>query len=150
MLDKAVRYLERARTDGTFWFDKWHASPYYTTGHAILALRDHPELTLAATRWTERTQRADGSWGHYGTGTAEETAYAVQALACQRQRGYAVDPRAVQRGAAFLERSPERRARAYTPLWIGKTLYTPPIVVHSTVIGALALVEEVEGGRLSC
>ncbi len=150
MLDKAVRYLDGARTDGTFWFDKWHASPYYTTGHAIIALGDRPELSEGATRWIERTQRPDGSWGHYGKGTAEETAYCVQALAFQRRLGHPVDAGAVERGAAFLDRSSERRSQAYTPLWIGKTLYTPPVVVHSTVLGALALVEQFEGGGLPC
>jgi halimadienyl-diphosphate synthase len=141
MLAKARAFLDRARVEGTFWFDKWHASPYYTTGHAILALEHAPALVDGAVRWMVETQRPDGSWGHYETGTAEETAYCVQALAQHRRRGGAFDAGVLARGVAFLEASPERIARRYAPLWIGKTLYTPPVVVHAAVLGALALAE---------
>jgi halimadienyl-diphosphate synthase len=141
MLVKARGFLARTRVAGTFWFDKWHASPYYTTGHAVVALERDPALVDGAVRWIVETQRADGSWGHYGAGTAEETAYCVQALAEHRRRGGAVDADVLARGVASLERSPERIGRRYTPLWIGKTLYTPPVVVHAAVLGALALAE---------
>lgn len=139
MLVKARGFLERTRVEGTFWFDKWHASPCYTTGHAVVALGRDPALVDGAVRWIVETQRADGSWGHYGAGTAEETAYCLQALTVHRRRGGAVAEEVVARAVAYLEASPERIHRRYAPLWIGKTLYTPPVVVHAAVLGALAL-----------
>jgi halimadienyl-diphosphate synthase len=141
MLAKARAFLARSRVSETFWFDKWHASPYYPTAHAVLALTEDDALVGGAVRWMIETQRPDGSWGHYEAGTAEETAYALQALAVHRRQGGAVDADILARGAAFLERSPERRARRYAPLWIGKTLYTPAVVVHASVLAALALAE---------
>ena len=73
----------RQREDGS-WHDRWHASPYYATSCAALALRSFGGRESAAAvdravRWVLATQRPDGSWGHWA-GTAEETAYAVQIL----------------------------------------------------------------------
>ena len=46
------------------------------------------------------------------------------------------------RGVVFLERSPERLARRYTPLWIGKTLYTLRVMGWLSIVtlptGAIA------------
>lgn len=141
MTRKVLDFLERSRTFQTFWFDKWHASPYYTTAHAVLALGDNRSLADDAIFWIVNTQNPDGSWGYYDTGTAEETAYCLQALVAYHRSGGAVDRAVMQRGAAYLASSVERANVDYTPLWIGKSLYTPTWVVHSTVLSALAMVE---------
>ena len=144
MIRKVMGFLERSRTLRAFWFDKWHASPYYTTAHAVIAMREPCELADAAAYWILNTQNDDGSWGHYETSTAEETAYCVQALAMYRRSGANGEVGdAIRRGADYLNRSPERRHASYTPLWIGKSLYTPKWVVHSAVLSALALAESV-------
>ena len=49
-------------------------------------------------------------------------------------------PKAVLRnGARWLQ---EHRDRPYPPLWIGKCLYGPQLVIRSAVISALGLVSE--------
>ena len=143
MIGKVLDFLERARTLRTFWFDKWHASPYYTTGHAVIALREDRYLAEEAVFWILNTQREDGSWGYYTDSTAEETAYCVQALVSHQRSGACCDAvlQAIRRGAEYLAVSRERLELDYTPLWIGKSLYTPTWVVHATVLSALALAE---------
>jgi halimadienyl-diphosphate synthase len=143
MIGKVLDFLGRSRTLQTFWFDKWHASPYYTTAHAIIALREHRYLAEEAAYWMINTQNKDGSWGYYDEGTAEETAYCLQALVSYQRGGAACEQiaSAIRRGAEYLASSIERRACAYTPLWIGKSLYTPTWVVHAAVLSALALAE---------
>ena len=142
---KVTAFLERSRTLQTFWFDKWHASPYYTTAHAILALGGAHQLTDDAIFWIINTQNADGSWGYYESGTAEETAYCLQALVAYWNSGGMVARSVLQSGAEFLAASAERLSMRYAPLWIGKSLYTPTWVVHSAVLSALAMAESVLG-----
>lgn len=142
-IQKVLTFLERSRTFRTFWFDKWHASPYYTTAHALLALGDNRSLSDDAVFWIVNTQNTDGSWGYYEIGTAEETAYCLQALAAYRRNGGSVERSVLERGAEYLTNSLERLAVDYTPLWIGKSLYTPTWVVHSAVLSALAMMESI-------
>ncbi|MER7209098.1 prenyltransferase/squalene oxidase repeat-containing protein [Streptosporangium sp. NPDC000239] len=73
----------RQLPDGS-WLDRWHVSPYYATACCALALGEYggaesADAVRGATRWLLDTQREDGSWGRW-TGTAEETAYALQTL----------------------------------------------------------------------
>ena len=152
MVRKVLSFLDRSRTLRTFWFDKWHASPYYTTAHAITALREDADLTADAVYWIVNTQNEDGSWGYYATSTAEETAYCVQALVTYG-RDRPASPRmplsgaspglrdAIRRGVDYLVSSAERIDCRYTPLWLAKSLYSPKWVVHSTVLSALALAD---------
>ncbi len=99
-------------------------------------------MAADALYWIANTQNPDGSWGYYQFGTAEETAYCLQALLAYRRDGGDVDPGLLERGAAYLADSPERKTLNYKPLWIGKSLYTPTYVVHSAVLSALALYED--------
>ncbi|HEY4690528.1 MAG TPA: hypothetical protein VIK33_14540 [Anaerolineae bacterium] len=148
MIRKVRGFLERSRTLQTFWFDKWHASPYYTTAHAVIALRETCCLADDAVYWMVNTQNADGSWGYYETPTAEETAYCVQALSAYLRYGTTVDvEETIQRGVDYLIRSAERERVSYTPLWIGKSLYTPRRVVHAAVLSALAMAESIGLGQ---
>jgi halimadienyl-diphosphate synthase len=142
LVDKAVRtavnFLENTRTAGTFWFDKWHASPYYPTAHAIIALTGLvDELAEPAVRWFERTQRPDGSWGWY-QGTSEETAYAVQALITRHKACGDVNKDAIRRGYSWLIRHSED---PHPQLWIGKVLYTPQVAVESAILSARMMFE---------
>ncbi|MFD0850660.1 prenyltransferase/squalene oxidase repeat-containing protein, partial [Actinomadura adrarensis] len=76
---------DRQQADGS-WADRWHASPFYATTAATLALHSfgtprgrHAAHVDRAVRWVLATQHGDGSWGRWG-GTAEETAYALHIL----------------------------------------------------------------------
>jgi len=118
--------------------DKWHSSPYYATAHAIIACAGlAPELVEDSVEWLLRTQNIDGSWGTY-LPTAEETAYAVQALWVWNEQVGRVPPQALHDGARWLT---EHINQPYPPLWIGKCLYNPNLVIRSAVISALALTQ---------
>jgi halimadienyl-diphosphate synthase len=134
---KVIRFLRDVRVDGDHWVDKWHGSPFYATAHAVFALlAAAPDLCPPALKWLASTQREDGSWGWFGVGTAEETAYAVQAWLAAPEamtEGLRVDLDAAER---YLT---EAQDDAVTPMWIGKTLYGPVEVIHSAVLSARIL-----------
>jgi halimadienyl-diphosphate synthase len=138
-----LAFLKRTQTLQMFWFDKWHASPYYTTAHAILSLTGLVDTLIDdAIFWIVATQNRDGSWGYF-LPTAEETAYCLQALSIWESKGGRVPHGVIERGAAWLD---ERADPPYVPLWIGKSLYAPVLVVRSAILGALALVREGDHG----
>lgn len=142
-VQKVLRFLQRTQTMQMFWFDKWHVSPYYPTAHAIIACVDLAnELIQDAVYWIKVSQRKDGAWGYY-VATAEETALCLQALVIWKQHGGEVPDSVLKRGAAWLA---EHMDEPYVPLWIGKSLYCPELVVRSAVLSALALVESEVGG----
>jgi hypothetical protein len=125
----ATRFLlETQHPDGR-WTDKWHASPFYATACAVLALcpDQQPRVTAVVDRaiaWVLERQRPDGSWGCW-TGTREETAYAVQTL-LSADAGW----RAVARGVGFLAEAPAEDP----PLWHAKELYAPHRIVDTLVL----------------
>jgi len=135
---KIVSWLRNEQRDGGYWMDKWHASPYYATGHAVIALLGTDnELAKSAVEWILDTQRFDGGWGHYGSSTAEETAYCLQALSIYGRDVEPIDQSVLARGRKrLLECMTEMPA-----LWIGKCLYTPVKVVESVIYSALKLTE---------
>ena len=141
---------DQQRSDGS-WLDRWHASPYYATVCAALALHGFggPESAAAvdrAVRWVLATQRPDGSWGHWA-GTTEETAYAVQLLLLTRPAEELPDEyrRAAERGCDHLARYPARPDDP--PLWHDKDLYQPTAVVRAATLAALHLGHRHLGGR---
>ena len=137
-VQKILRYLIRTRVDGAYWFDKWNYSPYYTTAHAVIACAGFAnELAHPSVEWICRTQNPDGSWG-YQFSSAEETAYCIQALS--HWRGHGQPPAAaIKRAAAWLRQNIEA---PYRPLWIGKGMYTPGLIVRSTILSALLIAEK--------
>ncbi len=133
---KLVKWLRTVQVDGRYWADKWHASPYYATAHAIIALigTDH-NLAQSAVQWILDTQRSDGCWGYYHEPTAEETAYCLQALSMYDRYVEPVDEKVFAQGRQGLL----ARGGEMPSLWIGKCLYTPVRVVKSAICSALAL-----------
>ena len=138
-VQKALNFLRRSRDQHLpFWADKWHSSPYYATSHAIIASAGiDNELVGESVEWILKTQNANGSWGTY-LPTAEETAYAIQALWVWDQKVAGIPKAVLKNGARWLR---EHMDQAYPPLWIGKCLYSPNLVIRSAVISALALAE---------
>ncbi len=131
---KVIKYLRDARVDGDHWVDKWHGSPFYATAHAVFALiTSAPDLCAPAFTWLKRSQRDDGSWGWFDRGTAEETAYAVQALMQAPADLRAGLWTGLEKAAQYLN---ETEDEPVTPMWIGKTLYGPTQVVRSAVLSA--------------
>lgn len=133
---KLVRFLHKAKGTNPFWVDKWHISPYYATAHAIIACAGMANnIVEESVEWILKTQNTDGSWGAY-LKTAEETAYAMQALWVWNEKVARAPKNAFKKGARWLS---ENLDRPYPPLWIGKCLYSPNLVIRSAVISALAL-----------
>ncbi len=135
-IQKLLRYLQSTKISDAYWVDKWNLSPYYTTSHAIIACAGFADyLVESSIDWILSTQNPDGSWGQHGS-TAEETAYALQALNIWKQKGGQVSQDAIKKGVIWLE---SHREPPYAPLWIGKGLYCPTNVVKSAIISALQL-----------
>jgi len=138
-VQKVLKFLKRAQTLKLFWFDKWHASPYYPTTHAVVACAGYDdEMVDDTVYWILETQNVDGSWGYY-LPTAEETAYCLQALATWKRQGGQVPDDVLKRGTDWLA---DHTEPPYPPLWIGKCLYCPVLVVRSAVLSALLLVSQ--------
>ena len=134
--EKVAKWLRNMQVDGRYWMDKWHASPYYATAHAVIALIGIDDnLATSAVQWICDTQRPDGCWGHYDRPTAEETAYCLQALSIYDQHVAPVNQEILAQGREGL-----LACRSEIPaLWIGKCLYVPVKVVESAVCSALAM-----------
>ncbi|HET6823930.1 MAG TPA: hypothetical protein VFH34_14870 [Anaerolineales bacterium] len=137
-VQKTLRFLHRAKGTNHFWVDKWHSSTYYATSHAIIACAKLASgLVQDSVEWVLGSQNRDGSWGTY-IPTAEETAYAIQALWFWNENVARVPKNALKHGARWLQ---EHIDQPYPPLWIGKCLYNPSLVIRSAVISALALAQ---------
>lgn len=135
---KILHFLKKARGERPFWVDKWHASAYYPTAHAIIACAGSVNnFVEESVQWLLSSQNADGSWGTY-LPTAEETAYAIQALWAWNEKVARIPKSILKKGARWLK---ENMDKPYPPLWIGKCLYSPQLVVRSAAISALALVQ---------
>ncbi|HEX3629886.1 MAG TPA: hypothetical protein VHW91_05420, partial [Candidatus Dormibacteraeota bacterium] len=131
---KVIKYLRDARVDGDHWVDKWHGSPFYATAHAVFALiTSAPDVCEPAFSWFLKSQREDGSWGWFDRGTAEETAYAVQALMLAPEALQVRLAAPLHKAAQYLN---ETEDEPVTPMWIGKTLYGPAQVIRSAVLSA--------------
>jgi len=142
---KVIKYLRDARVDGDHWVDKWHGSPFYATAHAVFALiTPAPDLCQPAFAWLKKSQREDGSWGWFGKGTPEETAYAVQALMAAPAEFRAGLREPFRRAAAYLN---ETEAEPVIPMWLAKTVYAPTEIVRSAVLSARILLAGGEHAR---
>ncbi len=135
---KILAFLRKSRGENPFWTDKWHISAYYPTAHLVIACAGHEnEIVDEAVQWILRSQNANGSWGMY-IPTAEETAYAIQALSVWDEKVGRIPKAAIKNGACWLK---ENLDKPYPPLWIGKCLYSPQLVVRSAILSALALAQ---------
>ena len=132
---KVIKFLEKTKNPNGFWEDKWHISPFYTTAHAIIACAGYANnLVTESVQWLIDSQRTDGSWGVFDA-TSEETAYAILALWSWDQKGGHVPKDALLKGNMWLEEHQPK----FEPLWIGKCLYSPKLVIESTVLCALTI-----------
>lgn len=131
-----------------YWIDKWHASPYYATSHVLIGFLRFDSYLAHAARytvdWLINTQRDDGSWGFFGEGTAEETAYALTAL-LHLHRHEPLDTEMLRRGAAYLMKSYELPQEGHAALWIYKCLCIMDDIVRASILAALILYEDTCG-----
>ena len=135
-IEKVVGVLHRLDENGSFWWDKWHSSPYYVTSAAVVSLEGiADDLAFSRLKWIIRTQNDDGGWGYHGVSTMEETAYCLRALLHVNGIRHNIDTSRINRAAAFLLKF--FAFDDYPPLWIAKSLYTPLYPVKAAVLSAL-------------
>jgi halimadienyl-diphosphate synthase len=138
-IQKLLGFLRQVKGRNPYWMDKWHSSPYYTTSHAIIACVGYlDEFVEEAVMWLLSSQRSSGAWGIY-LQTAEETAYALQALCLWKRSGGAVPAESIKKGMDWLLKNSRP---PYHPLWIGKALYCPKFVVQATILSAIELARQ--------
>jgi halimadienyl-diphosphate synthase len=137
--EKVIGYVLDARQPGGYWKDKWHASAYYPTSQAVMALLpyvpDRMEVTLD---WLLSTRHADGSWGQYGPST-EETALVLLALLSYYRANRSLAQEPLHLAARYLLANEMPFKDDYPELWIAKVLYAPTLVIRSIVLAALGL-----------
>ena len=132
---KIVTTLQRHDDNGSFWWDKWHASPYYVNSTAINVLHGiDNDLADSRLKWIVRTQNDDGGWGYFGQSTLEETAYCLLALLKRNELAGGIEADILDAADQYLEKNGD--SLHYTPLWIGKSLYTPHYSVKSAILSA--------------
>ncbi|RPJ37357.1 MAG: hypothetical protein EHM21_18150 [Chloroflexi bacterium] len=137
---KIIGFLRQNQEKEGYWLDKWHASPYYSTAHAVISSMQYdPELAGAAIRWMLKMRHPKGPWGFFMP-TAEETAYALQALCLWARNGGSVSRSLIKESAAWLA---DHMEPPFPPLWIAKTLYYSEWIVRSEIISALLLAESI-------
>lgn len=157
-----ARWLLEVQQPPGFWYDKWHASPYYATAGCVVGLAEYTlagsasagaaanpgwaEAIARAAHWVCETERLPGSWGRW-QGTVEETSYAVAILcaALDVRAGTAASIAGMPPSARMVEalgRAAEVLSRPllgeHPPLWHGKDLYTPVRVVRAAHLSARA------------
>lgn len=140
-MEKVGMWLRKQQSGEGHWTDRWHASPYYSTFCAALALHEFggeeaSESVARAIRWVLDTQREDGSWGLWG-GTAEETSYAVQLLALTDGLTAEGAREALRGGGEYLA----NWSGEHPPLWHDKDLYVPEAIVRASILAATHLVK---------
>jgi halimadienyl-diphosphate synthase len=135
-VQKILNFLRVNRTSAGFWEDKWHVSPYYASAHAVIACAGYASSLVQKTvDWMVASQREDGGWG-LNQATAEETAYALQALIFWQNQSCGSHAETISRGYHWLAQHLEP---PFPALWIGKCLYAPELVIRSAIHSALAL-----------
>ncbi len=137
------------RVYNIYWIDKWHTSPYYATSHALMSLRqERPYVAQACSptiSWLLHTQHDDGSWGFFGEGTAEETAYVLLALLHWHHSQGLANTEGLRRAAQYLQQMYSESDESYPGLYICKVLYAPYAIVRAAILAALILYEETFG-----
>jgi halimadienyl-diphosphate synthase len=143
-VDKIMNTIRRRNLDGQFYFDKWHSSPYYLRMQGVFAMAGiENDLVETTIQWMQRSQHKDGGWGFYGRSTLEETAYCLLSLVFWQKQAGGVDPQVLDAAASYLFENHNRQS--LTPLWIGKCLYTPTLVVRSAILAALNIYGDYKG-----
>lgn len=138
-VQKIVKLLENLKIDGAYWTDKWQVSPFYTLSHFIIACAGYlNEMAMQLVEWMLSCQNSDGSWGHFSP-TLEETSHCLQALCIWKIRTNAPIDSAIRKGYTWLKN--HFHEDTYPPLWIGKGLYCPTLIVRSSILSALMLAE---------
>ncbi len=140
--DKVIDYAFAERRPGGYWGDKWHASVYYPTSQALIALLPHaPNRMDDSLNWLLSTQRTDGSWGQYAP-TVEETALVLLPLLLYHRAGWSLPKQPLRRAARYLLSNEGPFEQEHPELWTAKVLYAPSSIIRSVTLAALGLYQD--------
>jgi len=140
IIRKISKFLRDSAMSNAYWFDKWNASPFYATSHAIISsMGIDDELVQNSVDWILANQRPSGDWGYYGS-SAEETAYCIQALCAWKKSGGKVSKDVFFKGMQWLKQHSEP---PYPFLWIAKTLNYSDWIIRAEILSALKLIDEI-------
>jgi halimadienyl-diphosphate synthase len=144
--ERILEFLQKEMIYPGYWIDKWHASAYYPTSHAVIAL-SHVDDSLAsrAVGWVMETQKENGMWG-YEEGTIEETAYAVQALLYYHMHVERIDLEPVAKAIPYISIMNMKECPEF---WMAKGLYVPTNIVRSAVASAMNMYRIAVGKSIS-
>lgn len=143
--DKILGYILGARHRNAYWIDKWHASVYYPTSRALMALLPHaPDQLDDTVHWLFSTQNTDGSWGQYMS-TPEETAFILLALLLYHRSVRPLPQAPLRLAAGYLLTNEQPFKGDYPELWIAKVLFAPTFVIRSAILAALGLYQDTFG-----
>jgi halimadienyl-diphosphate synthase len=92
----------------------------------------------ATVNWLLASQHTSGAWGHYAP-TAEETALTLLALLKYHREVRSLPHEHLHRAARYLIVEGAPFQQHYPELWFSKALYSPTVVVRSTILAALGL-----------
>jgi len=137
--ESIINFLVNKQNEKGFWADKWHISPYYTTGETITALSSihgnskSESMISKAINWILCTQGKNGGWGYLFKESLEESSYAVMSLCSyiENCENNTILIESLMRGWAFLMDKFNEMHREITTmeLWVGKVTYSPIRVV---------------------
>lgn len=131
-IKKVLSFVNSQKIENSYWEDKWHISPLYTTSHAIISLLETPYDLKPTIQWLLKHQRKNGSWGWKNSGSCEETAYIIQAL-CYYHKYHPQKQihQALSKAKEYMDK--ESNIYKYPEMWTGKVLYCPQKVVSSAI-----------------
>ena len=136
IIENLIQFLKREIHPAGFWIDKWHASAFYPTCHAVLALCEiEPSLAEKAVSWILKSQNENGTWGE-NNGTLEETAYTAQSLLCYHQEVEHINIDSISKALSCFGHDILPLLNTLPELWVGKVLYYPRNVVLSAILSA--------------
>ncbi|MCG7508429.1 hypothetical protein [Mesorhizobium retamae] len=133
--------MQHRDADGLWRGDKWHASPFYLTCHAVAAL-DKDDVKQYGPRTLEAVlthQHASGAWAGAGTPNFEETAYAVLTInrLCPPRAMPPAARESMLRALHWMSQTYRSQSRSTPALWIGKELFCPVRVVRAVELTGL-------------
>lgn len=133
----------QTQKDSPIFEDKWHASPFYPISRAVIVLSDLDDVVAyRCVKWLLDQQKEDGGFGKLQS-TMEETALTSLSLCYWFKNTQHIPINIKEKLTKAFEFLLERNENFEPPLWMGKVLYHPKIVVKTIVISALIALENI-------
>jgi len=136
MREGTLGFLKSRMVNGDHWTgEKFYLSDIHATAHIASAVGTWEDQTARrGIDWLEKQRKQNNLWG-IGSGTAEETAYALTATILHSQEVENLDIEHLRSSAEEIRRAID--SKNDPDIWIAKTLFSPTDIVRSAKIGAV-------------